>query len=185
MSPRSMVVREIGTQGSFQMPRIEDDEMVQAVPADRADQTFDVGILPGTPGGCENFFYSEGGHSQTKFLAVAPCSISEQILGRILISEGLDDLLGRPGCTGMLRHMEMQHLATTMFQHQEYEQHLHRERRHGEEVDGDHLTQVIVLEGLPGLTGSSRQLPEQPGDGPFRDLDAKHLQLAVNSRGAP
>src|SRR5215469_3233308 len=52
-----------------------------------------------------------------------------------------------------------------------------------EEVDGNHLTQVIVQEGLPGLTGSSRQLPEQPGDGPFRDLDAEHLQLAVNSRG--
>ena len=55
-------------------------------------------------------------------MAVDTVSISEQILGRILVSEGLDDLLGRPGCTGMLRHMEMQHLATTMFQHQEHEQ---------------------------------------------------------------
>ena len=44
MSPRSVVVSEIGTQGSFQMPRVEDDEMVQAVPADRADQAFGVGI---------------------------------------------------------------------------------------------------------------------------------------------
>ena len=95
-------------------------------------------------------------------MAVDTVSISEQILGRILVSEGLDDLLRRPGRTGMLRHSEMQHLATTMFQHQEYEQYLHRDRRHGEEVDGDHLTQVIVQEGLPGLTGSSRQLPEQP-----------------------
>ena len=51
MSPRSVVVSEIGTQGSFQMARVEDDEMVQAVPADRADPAFDVGILPGTPGG--------------------------------------------------------------------------------------------------------------------------------------
>ena len=54
-----MVVSEIETQGSFQMPRIEDDEMVQAVPADRADQTFDVGILPRTPGLGEHFFYME------------------------------------------------------------------------------------------------------------------------------
>ena len=35
---------------SITLPRVEDDEMVQAVPADRADQTFEVGILPGTPG---------------------------------------------------------------------------------------------------------------------------------------
>jgi hypothetical protein len=32
------------------MPRVEDDEMVQAVPTDRADQAFDVGILPWTRG---------------------------------------------------------------------------------------------------------------------------------------
>ena len=41
------------------MRRVEDDEMVQAVPADRADQAFDVGILPWTPGGGEHFFYLE------------------------------------------------------------------------------------------------------------------------------
>ena len=41
------------------MPRVEDDEMLQAVPADRADQAFDVRILPRTPGGGEHFFYVE------------------------------------------------------------------------------------------------------------------------------
>jgi hypothetical protein len=41
------------------MPRVEEDEMVQAVPADRADQAFDVGILPWTPVGGEHFFYLE------------------------------------------------------------------------------------------------------------------------------
>ena len=35
------------------MPRVEDDEMVQAVPADRADHAFDEGTVAGTPGlGC-------------------------------------------------------------------------------------------------------------------------------------
>jgi hypothetical protein len=82
----------------------------------------------------------------------------------------------------MLRHIEMQHFATAMFQH---EQHLHRDRGHGEEVHRDHTTKVVVQEGLPGLAGLSRQLPQKSGDGPFRDLDAKHLQLAVNPRGAP
>ena len=101
-----MVVSEIGTQNSFQMPRVEDDEMVQAVPADRADQAFDVGILPGTPGDGEHFFHLEGGDPQTNFLAVDVVSISEEILGRILMGEGLDDLMGRPGRTRMLHHIE-------------------------------------------------------------------------------
>src|SRR5215471_6764986 len=50
---------------------------------------------------------------------------------------------------------------------------------------GDHLTKVVVQECLPGLAGSLRQLPEKSGDSPFRDLDAEHLQLAVNPRSAP
>ena len=45
------------------------------------------------------------------------------------------------------------------------------------------LTNVIVQECLPCLAGPSRQLPP-PGDGPFGDIDAQHLQLAVNPRCA-
>ena len=48
---------EIRTQSSLEMPRVEDHEMVQAVPADRADQPFGVWILPGTPGRGEHFFH--------------------------------------------------------------------------------------------------------------------------------
>jgi hypothetical protein len=48
---------------------------------------------------------------------------------------------------------------------------LHRDRGHGEEVDRDHLTKVVVQEGLSGLAGPSRQFPKKPGDGPFGDLD--------------
>src|SRR5215471_2353313 len=43
------------------------------------------------------------------------------------------------------------------------------------------LTNVVVQECLPCLAGPSRQLPP-PGDGPFGDIDAQHLQLAVNPR---
>jgi hypothetical protein len=50
MGSGPMVVTEIRSQGSLQMPRVQDDEMVQAVSSYRADQTFGVGVLPGTPG---------------------------------------------------------------------------------------------------------------------------------------
>src|SRR5215472_15843365 len=75
---------------------------------------------------------------------------------------------GMSGCRGMLRHIEMQHLATAMFQHQEqereYEQHLHRDRGHGEEIDRNHLAEVIVEKGLPALAWRPRQFPEDAGD---------------------
>lgn len=48
-----MVVTEIRSQGSLQMPRVQNDEMVQAVSSYRADRAFNIRILPGTPGrGC-------------------------------------------------------------------------------------------------------------------------------------
>jgi hypothetical protein len=47
-------------------------------------------------------------------VAVDAISISYQILRRIPIGEGLDDLLGCPGRGGMLGHIEVQYLATTV-----------------------------------------------------------------------
>jgi hypothetical protein len=52
-----VVVSEIGTQSSLEMPRVEDHEMVQALSSNRADQPF--GVLPGTPGRGEHLFHLE------------------------------------------------------------------------------------------------------------------------------
>ena len=49
----------------------------------------------------------------------------------------------------------------------------------------NHLTKVIAQERLPGLAGRPRQSPENSGDSTFGDLDAEHLQHAVNPGCAP
>ena len=56
MGPRSVVVSEIRSQGSLEMPGVQDHEVVQAVSSYGADQAFGIRILPGTPGICEYFF---------------------------------------------------------------------------------------------------------------------------------
>jgi len=45
MGSGPMVVTEIRSQGSLQMPGVEDDEMVQAVSSYRADQALNIGIF--------------------------------------------------------------------------------------------------------------------------------------------
>ena len=57
---------------------------------------------------------------------------------RIPLGESLDDLLGSPDCGGVLSDIEMQHLAPTMFQHDKHGQHLHGDRWHCKEIDGNH-----------------------------------------------
>jgi hypothetical protein len=45
--PRPLVVRHVGPKNSTKMPLIKDDDVVQTLAADRPDDAFDVGILPG------------------------------------------------------------------------------------------------------------------------------------------
>lgn len=42
-----MVVSEVGVQKAFQVAVVEDDDVIEALTPNRADQSFDMGILPG------------------------------------------------------------------------------------------------------------------------------------------
>jgi hypothetical protein len=72
-----------------------------------------------------------------------------------------------------------------MFQYDEHEQNLQDNGRHGEEVNRNHLTEVIAQERLPSLAGRPRQSPEHSGNSTFGNLDAEHCQLAVNPGCGP
>jgi len=159
--------------------------VVQAVSSNGTDQAFGVRILPRTLRRREYFLDLQGRDSQTNIVAVHAIPIAEQIPRRCVVAEGLDDLLGRPGCCRMVRHVEVKHLATPVFQDDEQVQNLHGDGGHGEEVNRNHLAEVIVQERLPGLAGRPRQLPENTGNRAFGDLDAEHLQLTVNPRCPP
>ncbi len=47
MRSRSVIIAEIQTQQALEVRRIEHDEMIQALTANRPDQAFDIRILPG------------------------------------------------------------------------------------------------------------------------------------------
>jgi glycosyltransferase involved in cell wall biosynthesis len=57
MRPRPVVISEIRSQGSPQMPGVQDHEMVQALSSYGTDQAFGIRILPGTPGRSEYLFH--------------------------------------------------------------------------------------------------------------------------------
>jgi hypothetical protein len=85
----------------------------------------------------------------------------------------------------MLGHIEMQHLPTAVFQHEEYEQYPHGDRGDGKEIDRHHLADVVAKKRLPGLAWWPRQLSEDSRDGSLRDLDAKHLEFSVKPWRTP
>ena len=185
MGSGPMVVTEIRIQGSLQMPGVENDEMVQAVSSDRTDQAFGVGILPGTTGRGEQFLDAQRGDPLTDVVAVKGVPIANQISRYIPIGKSLDDLLGRPGCGGIRGDIEVQHLPTTVFQDDEYEQHPHGDRWNGKEIDRNQLADVVVKKRLPGLTRRPAKASQNSRDRALGDRDAEHLQFAVNSWRTP
>src|SRR5262249_13372589 len=78
-----MIVAEIVFQRPLQMFGIQDHEVVQALPADGADQVFGVWILPRTARGRENFFRAKRGDPQTNVVAVDAVPIPQQIASGI------------------------------------------------------------------------------------------------------
>jgi hypothetical protein len=53
------------------------------------------------------------------------------------------------------------------------------------EVDRDHLADMVVQEGLPGLPGPRAEPSDDTGHGTFREVYAEHLQFAMHPRRAP
>jgi hypothetical protein len=72
-----------------------------------------------------------------------------------------------------------------MFQYDEHEQNFEGDCGHGEEVNRNHLTEVIAQERLAGLGGRPPQSPKDSGNIAFGNLDAEHFQLAMNPGCAP
>ena len=87
--------------------------------------------------------------SDNELVAVHAIPISHEIPRHIMTAGGVDNLLRRSGRRGTLGHIEMQHLATTMFQHDKHEQHLDRDRGNGEEVNRGDLAEVVMKRHLP------------------------------------
>ena len=96
MIARAVVVFHVRQQNMPQVSLADHHDMVEAFPADRANQPLRVSILPRRPRG--NGLIADAQRSQTpnEHLAVAGISITDQMIGCWLPAEGLHKLIGKP-----------------------------------------------------------------------------------------
>jgi len=88
-------------------------------------------------------------HSAAERGGVDVIAVAEQVPGRRVEGEGLDDLLGSPLAAGVCGHVEMHHSASVMGEDQKDEQDLETDGRDSEEIDGDQVLDVIIQERPP------------------------------------
>src|SRR5947207_12224940 len=102
VSARPLVVFEIQLQDATQPSFIQDDDVVQALAANRADQALDIGILPRRSRSREDVANAQPASRFVKFLSVARVAIAKQIARRTVPRESFQQLASRFGSIATL-----------------------------------------------------------------------------------
>src|SRR5437879_1458389 len=185
VSARPVVVREVAGESAAQVPFAEDEDVIQTLAPDGADEPLREGILPGAVSRREDFTYVHALHALAKRVAVDGVAIAEKKGRGRIVRERVDDLLGRPGSSGILGDVEVEDAPAIMCEHDKGEQDPQPHSGNDEEINGDQVADVISQERAPGLRGRCAALREEPGDGALGHADAEFQELTMDSRGTP
>src|ERR1700730_12753956 len=101
---------------------MEDDEMVQTCPSDRANQAFAIRILPRGMRSGEYFLDRQRMGGCREWFAITGVAIAQQVARRTIPGKGLDQLPGGPFCRGMRGHAKVKEAAAIMRQNQKNEE---------------------------------------------------------------
>ena len=96
---------------------------VEAFPADRADQPLRIAILPWRPRRDGLITDAQRSHATDEHLAVAGIPITDQMVRCWLPATGFRELIGKPLCSRMRGHADMDQLSSPVMQDNEAKQH--------------------------------------------------------------
>ena len=120
---RLMVIDKVASQDSTQMSFPQDEDMVETVAPDRADQALGERILPRAVRRREDFVDAHAFHAVSKLLAIHLVTVAQEIGWRGVVREGGDDLLRGPDGGGMLGDVEVDDPPAIVGKNYEDEQH--------------------------------------------------------------
>src|SRR3954468_23338381 len=92
MCSGTIVVMRVRAQHMTQMTLSEHDHMIKTLASDRADQTFDIAVLPRRSRRCRSVANAHRSNAARKCLAVDAVPVADEILWRALPTTCLADL---------------------------------------------------------------------------------------------
>src|SRR5712692_6346879 len=161
-----VVVDAIGTEQAMGMSLVEDDDVVEHLSPDGADDAFGEGVLPRRPWRADDLLESEGRDGVSDEGVEDAISVAvKEVKGRVK-REGIEQLAPCPFRGGMLSDVDVADVAAAVIQDYEAVEDPEGGRGDSEEIDSDRSTEVVVEESAPGLRGwASRTDRHVPGDG--------------------
>src|SRR5881409_41055 len=102
MRASPVIVGEVAGQDAAEVPFAENQNVIQTLASDRADESLGERILPGAKRRRQDFIDAHALHALAEGVAGDGVAIAEEIGRGGIVGEGVHDLLGRPSSAGML-----------------------------------------------------------------------------------
>jgi len=182
-----VVVKDVRVQQPLQLSFIQDDHMVKQIPAAVAHPTLANPVLPWTLETGPLGLNAKALHGVDDFLIETRAAIEDQVARGRVIWKSLAKLLDNQGAVRMPGHVAVKDTPSIMRDDEEAVQHAEGECRHGKEIHRSDGFPMIAHKGRPSLCriGIPWRFPHPAQHGPFRNVEAKHLQFAMNPWRAP
>jgi hypothetical protein len=185
VSAGPVILREVRREDSSKVTLAENDDVVQALAANRADKSLREGILPRTLRGGENFSDADALHPLPEGVTVDCIAVAEEVGRRGIVWEGVDDLLSGPAGGRMLGDIEMDDPSAMVSEHDENEEYTQACRGNREEIEGDEISDMVGEKGPPRLGWRCAPLRHQPGNGALTEVEAELEELGMDAWRTP
>src|SRR5580700_6513155 len=180
-----VVVTTIGSQGPAQMSLTKNDDMIQALAADRPDQPFGKAILP-RRGRCGRLVPdAHGAQSARDDAAIDPVAIADEVVRSLIPRKCLRYLTCKPFGRGICCDVDPDEVSAVEPDNDEGMEQVETDSWNNEQVHGGNVRRVVMQEGPPSLAGRPPPFDHVLGDARLRDLKPELEQFAVNAWRAP
>src|SRR5260370_40240749 len=160
MSASPVIVGEVAGQDAAQVAFAENQNVIQTLAADRADEPLRVGVLPRAGGRRQHFTNPHVLQPLPERVTIDAVAIAKEVGRGGVVLEGVCDLRGGPGARGMFGHVEVEDVAALVGEHDEDEEDAQLRGGDREEIDRDEVGPMVGEERAPGLRGRCAALRE-------------------------
>ena len=115
-----MIIGGIRFQLPPEMPFIYDDNVIEALSPDAANDSLDIRILPGRTRGRKHFFDTEAFHSAAEPTTVDTVPVAYQVPWSRVEWESFHDLLSSPFRSRVIRRVEVNNFSPVVTQNDKY-----------------------------------------------------------------
>jgi len=180
-----IVIFHVRQQHVTKMPFSQDDDMIEAFPADQADQPFNKSVLPR---GAQRRWSITNVHRlkpADEGLTIGSIPIPDQIAGSLFPAASFSDLICDPFCDWMRCDAKPYNPSSTIrHNHQAIEQ-TKRDRRHDEQIHRGNAVGMIMKERLPSLRWRASSHGHILGYARLSDIDIELEKFVMDPRCAP